>query len=449
MLLRVAVLIICVTLVLPTLTTSLSSSPSAMRARTFKAVVDALKSRNKTVTTLESTTGGLISSSIMEIDGASSCYFGGSVAYNTRRCKPILLNDEALHDSLVHPTLQAVDGESEGDHYKRSKLDWTRKTAIQYCQQMGTDFAVAEGGAAGPSFRPKGLTTGFSAIAVAARNEHGAVDILHSAIVDSSHADRVKNMELFASTAGRELLKAITRNDGLDRRVELRTDADALAELAKSGDARFVVIAGPKMLFRSDTELALLPLAEAQQFSEKPVDSTTGAFLGFAKGLPIFAFEASTSAADDEGFADTRTQAPFLDFTENQVALCATGIMTWHRNSKFCPKCGSATKITQGGHCSVCINDDCGAASFPRNDPAVIVAVSSRDNSKILLARSPRHPEKMFTTLAGFVECGETFEDAVKREVLEESGVDVDEVRYIKVRTSGEERKTSATTPHK
>ena len=367
------------------------------RQRTFKAVVEALKLRNKTVTTVESTTGGLISSSIMAVDGASSVFYGGSIAYNTMKCGPVLLNDKTLHDSLVDPCLPAVAGESEGDHYKRRKLDWTTKTARKFCEAMGTDWAVAEGGAAGPSFRPKGLRTGFSAIAVAAKNADGEIDIVHSAIIDSSHSDREKNMEQFATTAGRQLLSAITSSDGLDRRVELRADVEALKNLVKSDGARFVVITGPKMLFTSETELALLPLAEAQAFCDKPIDSTTGAFLGFAKGHPIFAFEATTSTSmDDERFADTRTQAPLLfDFTDNQVALCATGLTTWHKNSRFCFKCGSTTKFTQGGHCSVCTNNDCGAVSFPRNDPAVIVAVSSRDNSKILLARSPRHPEKV------------------------------------------------------
>ena len=113
---------------------------AALRKHAFRAVVDALKARGKTVAVVESTCGGLIQSSIMSVDGSSSVYYGGSVAYNTKRCKPILLNDEALHASLPGSAGDAAS-------YKASKLDWTAKTAAAYAEAMGTDYAVAEGGA--------------------------------------------------------------------------------------------------------------------------------------------------------------------------------------------------------------------------------------------------------------------------------------------------------------
>ncbi|EGB12827.1 hypothetical protein AURANDRAFT_5532, partial [Aureococcus anophagefferens] len=158
-------------------------------------------------------------------------------------------------------------------------------------------------------------------------------------------------------------------------------------------------------------------------------DSGAAVFLGEAGGRPLFALEAARSL-DDARFVDARTQAPFLDATENEVALCAAALTTWRRSNGFCAKCGGATALTMAGHCAKCVA--CGSVSFPRTDPAVIVAVSSLDNSKILLARSPRHPPGMFTTLAGFVEAGETFEKAVAREVHEESGAVVSDVAYLK-----------------
>merc|ERR1712138_316016 len=97
---------------------------------------------------------------------------GGSVAYNTRRCKPVLLNDADLHASLLDAS--AADAAS----YKASKRDWTAKTAVAYCEAMGTDYAVAEGGAAGPTFRPKGLDSGFSAISLAGRAADGSVSVV-------------------------------------------------------------------------------------------------------------------------------------------------------------------------------------------------------------------------------------------------------------------------------
>ena len=108
------------------------------RAAAFKAVVDALKARGKTTTVVESTAGGLISSSIMAVEGSSAVYQGGSVAYNTRRCQPVLLNDAELHASLLNASA------ADADSYKASKRDWTAKTAVAYCEAMGTDYAVAE-----------------------------------------------------------------------------------------------------------------------------------------------------------------------------------------------------------------------------------------------------------------------------------------------------------------
>ena len=80
------------------------------------------------VAVVESTAGGLIASSIMRVDGASSVFYGGTVAYNTKRSKPLLLNDEALHASLSGASAATADA------YKASKTDWTAKTALAYCE---------------------------------------------------------------------------------------------------------------------------------------------------------------------------------------------------------------------------------------------------------------------------------------------------------------------------
>eukprot|EP00629_Pelagomonadales_sp_RCC1024_P018231 CAMPEP_0119284976 /NCGR_PEP_ID=MMETSP1329-20130426/31335_1 /TAXON_ID=114041 /ORGANISM="Genus nov. species nov., Strain RCC1024" /LENGTH=140 /DNA_ID=CAMNT_0007285677 /DNA_START=79 /DNA_END=497 /DNA_ORIENTATION=+ len=136
----------------------------ASRAAAFTAVVQALKARGKSVAVVESTAGGLISSSIMAVDGASSVFYGGTVAYNTKRSKPLLLNDAELHDALV-----SRGSASTAEAYKASKTDWTARTALAYCEAMGTDYAVAEGGAAGPTFRPEGLENGFSSLTVVAK----------------------------------------------------------------------------------------------------------------------------------------------------------------------------------------------------------------------------------------------------------------------------------------
>nr|WP_321454510.1 NAD(+) diphosphatase [uncultured Cohaesibacter sp.] len=110
----------------------------------------------------------------------------------------------------------------------------------------------------------------------------------------------------------------------------------------------------------------------------------------------------------------------------------ARGLLNWHENSPFCSKCGSKTVVTLGGARRDCPN--CGAIHFPRTDPAVIMLVLRRDPDGVercLLAHHTRFSGPMFTTLAGFMEQGETIEAAVRREVFEEAAVRVGSVRYM------------------
>jgi NAD+ diphosphatase len=112
------------------------------------------------------------------------------------------------------------------------------------------------------------------------------------------------------------------------------------------------------------------------------------------------------------------------------VLAYAQGIIHWHRRHRFCGVCGSATESREGGHVRVCVKATCGAEHFPRTDPAVIMLVSRHDHEACLLARQARWPRGMYSTLAGFVEPGESLEEAVAREVWEEAGVSVTNIRY-------------------
>jgi NAD+ diphosphatase len=112
------------------------------------------------------------------------------------------------------------------------------------------------------------------------------------------------------------------------------------------------------------------------------------------------------------------------------VLAYAQGIVHWHRRHRFCGVCGSATESREGGHVRVCVGAACGAEHFPRTDPAVIMLVSRHDGEACLLARQARWPRGMYSTLAGFVEPGESLEEAVTREVREETGLHVTNVRY-------------------
>jgi NAD+ diphosphatase len=100
----------------------------------------------------------------------------------------------------------------------------------------------------------------------------------------------------------------------------------------------------------------------------------------------------------------------------------------WHRRQRFCGVCGSETLSQSAGHVRACVSASCGATHFPRTDPATIMLVT--DGDRCLLGRQPRWPQGMYSTLAGFVEPGESLEDAVIREVKEEAGIIATNVTY-------------------
>ena len=116
-----------------------------------------------------------------------------------------------------------------------------------------------------------------------------------------------------------------------------------------------------------------------------------------------------------------------VDPDEAALVLHAVALAEWHRAHRHCPRCGTRLEVSQAGHLLVC--PGCGREQFPRTDPAVIMAVTD-DEDRCLLGRQPSWPEGRYSTLAGFVEPGESLEQAVVREVAEEVGVVVDRVTY-------------------
>ncbi|KAM9367544.1 NAD-capped RNA hydrolase NUDT12 [Phaethornis superciliosus] len=122
---------------------------------------------------------------------------------------------------------------------------------------------------------------------------------------------------------------------------------------------------------------------------------------------------------------------------EAGVVAQARSVLAWHSHYRFCPTCGSATKTEEGGYKKTCLKEDCPSlkgvhnTSYPRVDPVVIMQVIHPDGNHCLLGRKKSSPPGMFTCLAGFVEPGETIEDAVRREVEEEAGVKVGRVQYV------------------
>jgi NAD+ diphosphatase len=122
-----------------------------------------------------------------------------------------------------------------------------------------------------------------------------------------------------------------------------------------------------------------------------------------------------------------RTLGPSIASDEASLAVHAVGIARWHQTHGHCAKCGALTDIAEAGHVRIC--PSCGTHHFPRTDPAVIMLITDGDD-RALLGRQPIWPEGRFSTLAGFVEPGETLDDAVRREVMEEVGITVGAVTY-------------------
>ena len=155
--------------------------------------------------------------------------------------------------------------------------------------------------------------------------------------------------------------------------------------------------------------------------------------LGDKDGTPYFAIDLSHLEAPDAAlthgaFVGLRDVGGGLEREEGALLAYAKGLIHWHERHPFCARCGSATEVRDGGHVRVCVNPDCRTSHFPRTDPAVIMLVHKGD--RCVLAHNRRNPLPMYSTLAGFVEPGESLEEAVAREVYEEVGVRVGHVRY-------------------
>ncbi len=216
----------------------------------------------------------------------------------------------------------------------------------------------------------------------------------------------------------------------LDRVSHLRTDAAWIAGALADPGARFVAVWRAKSLFRPATD----GTPQAVFLSVPPAGEHPWAFLGNEQGAPHFSID--LSAAEDPlpllpeeagEFTDLRTVGPGLPPAQMAILAHARGLMHWRSRHRFCGLCGAACEPHSAGNVMVCTG--CATHHFPRTDPAVIMLVTRGEQA--LLGHSARFPNsQMYSTLAGFVEPGESLEEAVAREVLEESGVVVGRVRY-------------------
>lgn len=218
----------------------------------------------------------------------------------------------------------------------------------------------------------------------------------------------------------------------IDRAAHLRDNAEALAELRKRPDAGCYVMQREGMVLRKNGSGIdpLLPYALAQSL---PLE-TLEIFLGLRGETPLFAVP--LRAGTEENFVHDRLELADLRplavqgllSHENLYPLAeAKSLIAWHRRHGFCANCGTKSTPTSAGWRRDCAQ--CNVQHFPRTDPVAIMLVT--DGDKCLLGRSARFASNMWSCLAGFVEPGESIEDAVRREVQEEAGIVCGEVRYF------------------
>jgi len=212
---------------------------------------------------------------------------------------------------------------------------------------------------------------------------------------------------------------------GLDRMGPRRTDAAWLADRRADPASRVVIATRDGVLVDPDGTPATVAV------SEVPDDAET-VLLGVGHdGAAVFAAdpgpERGVALRPEASLVGLRDVAAMSALADANLLAHATGLLNWHRRHRFCANCGAATDTAEAGYVRECPN--CGAQHHPRTDPVVITLVI--DGDRVLLGRNANWPERRFSCLAGFVEPGESLEQAVEREVGEEAGVTVADVRYV------------------
>ena len=211
---------------------------------------------------------------------------------------------------------------------------------------------------------------------------------------------------------------------GYDRAADKRDDAAFQATALRDPATRFLVMHGLKPLMTEDENgprALFLDAASLAGFRpEEPV------FLGLHEDRAVFAIDLDGEELQGGTYQELRSLTAGLPPGEAGLLAFARALAHWRLRHRYCGACGGPMVTLQAGHCRHC--RACGFDTFPRTDPAVICLVVSGEHC--LLGRSRHFPEGMFSTLAGFVEAGESLEQTVFREIKEEVGIEVTAIRY-------------------
>jgi NAD+ diphosphatase len=215
----------------------------------------------------------------------------------------------------------------------------------------------------------------------------------------------------------------------IDRLAGMRANRRSLVEAFTHPDTGFLPVWRDRCLVDDDRPVILM-INQLLMLSDDPEKAI---FLGefenrFVFAVPFESHEKTPLAAHGE-FLGLRDLTAMVSETDAALLAYAKAMVGWRKQHRFCGLCGSARRSSDGGFVMVCENDTCGDRSFPRLDPAVIVLVHDQD--RCLLGRQPHWPEGLFSTIAGFVEPGESLEDAIRREVREETNIRIGQCAYL------------------
>ena len=221
----------------------------------------------------------------------------------------------------------------------------------------------------------------------------------------------------------------------LNREVELRDDAQWVAKTLTDPNTRLVPLWRSRSLLERNDEgtiaiyLSPTELTESDRIQPPTLLGNDGEREYFAVSVTDSQKDAIQADLPNATFADLRRASIDMAAKHAGILAYAKALHYWQHRHAFCGVCGSPNLLRSAGHRMVCSNDECARESFPRIDPAIIVLVTHKDSC--LLGRNAKWRAKHFSTLAGFVEPGESLEDAVVREVYEEVQVNLKKMRYV------------------
>ena len=234
------------------------------------------------------------------------------------------------------------------------------------------------------------------------------------------------------------MIQPFYASSAINRHGDYRNNDKLLNTIITEKNTKFVPFYNGKNLFLETNEI-IKPVIfnKFQLYDFFPNGLVNTIFLGVANTLNYVGVDLSSSNQKFNTWLkknkiiieDLRRYGPVLDDIEASFLAFSNGMFFWHNTHKFCGSCGFQNFSTEGGFVMKCSNNKCGKSHFPRTDPAIITLISFKD--KVLLGRSPRFPDSMYSTLAGFVEPGESLEQALEREVFEEVGIKVKNIKYF------------------